>query len=175
MLSQLIFLFSLSKPVPKYVPEVVGRWGDALEVTVVARECGQENAYYFPADDTVVLCTELFNRPELTRAILNHELAHAYFDQHDIPMGGQEEYNADELSWFFCTGPEIIAVTQWHLDDASSDLSTDDPEEGHPASLSRALMYITLDMGYRHETRESFMFYRSAWVKWSVLLELADR
>lgn len=159
-------LYALA-PVPDYVPEVVSRWADLVDVEVVARDCGIENAWYFPADDIVVLCTELFDRPELTRAILNHELAHAFMDQHGIP---QSEAGADELGFFFMTDEEVYSIARWFLDHPGPG-----SDDGHPADLDRAGMFLCLQsVDEEGGSRECRVYYRSALEKWLALIAVTE-
>lgn len=175
MILPLFYTFALVKPVPAWVPEVVSRWGDLVDVTVLARDCGHENAFYYPGDDTVVLCTELFKDRDLAAGILNHELAHAFFDQHDLDFGGQEEFNADELGWMFSTSEESTAQAAWHLDKADAE----DPRwlHGHPRDIERAWMYLCLDDGFmdpENASNECFVYTRSVRAKWTAILNLAQ-
>ena len=91
-------------------------------VPIVAQSCGQVNAYYARDRREVIICYELltahfaalqksFGR-QLDRARLNqilmaelvfaltHEVGHAMFDLHKIPLTGKEEDAADEFAAF---------------------------------------------------------------------------
>lgn len=152
--------------VPDYVPEVLERWAPLdIEVTVRAQKCGHDNAFYDPEQDTVTLCTELFDRPELTRAILNHELAHAYFDQHEVPVQ-DAEFEADELGFMFSTEDENWAAAAWHVQLADHDHPRVMGQ--HPSHLDRAAMYLCLLDGFSDEPveRKCAVYARSVMAGW---------
>src|SRR5687768_13447940 len=97
MIAELLIFLSATKPVPAHLEDSLDRWEGLIpEVTLKALDCGYENAFYYPAAKTVVMCTELFDRPDLARGILQHELAHAFLDQNGLR---QSEFSADELGF----------------------------------------------------------------------------
>lgn len=167
MIGLFLTTFALSQPLPSYAAEVVDRWGSLVDVEVVARDCGFDNAFYYPASDTVVLCTDLFDRPDLTRAILNHELAHAFMDQRGIP---QSEFGADELGFFFMSEAEVYSIAGWFLDSDGPGSS-----DGHPADLSRAGMFLCLEAGKADDgPLECRVYLQSALEKWLALIAVTE-
>lgn len=156
--------------VPAYVQDVVDRWAPLdIDVKVVAEKCGQDNAWYAPEEHRVTLCTELFDRPELTRFVLNHELAHAFDRQHGIDWGHDEEFKADELAFMMSSPDEVQAGIKWFL---SGPFSAGDD---HPADVDRAAMLMCLDVGWRGEDRMCATYYRSAYATWAMLIVQTER
>lgn len=142
-----------------------------ISVEVVSYACGGVNAFYDRDENRVELCSELFVSPELTRAVLNHELAHAFFDQHGLndALDGVEEFNADELSWFFDRADETLAIERFFL--VLAQYEGDEPSDEHPLSLDRAAMFICLDAGaYDDEDAQCRAYLNSAQDKWGILV-----
>jgi hypothetical protein len=169
----LILALTLSKPVPDYVPQVLENWEGLVEVTILATDCGEDNAYYYPDEDTVVLCTELFDRPELTRFILNHELAHAFNDQSGMPWIDSEAA-ADELAFFMSDQDEVFAGAKWFLGLAKGRKYEDSSKtwDQHPHPLDRAGSLLFLAEA-RWEPKDASMqcriYLRSTlahWLRW---------
>lgn len=156
---------------PKYVHDVTARW-DQLDIQVKVRavKCGYDNAWY--DSGTVTLCTELFDRPTLTRFILNHELAHAYFDQHGVPMvlGKGEEFAADELAVMLSFDDEVVAGAQWFLNNPGGGSK----DQVHPSSLDRAAMLLCLLDGFEANpvSRQCKVYARSAFENWQRVVAL---
>lgn len=89
-------------------------------VTVTIAECGNAGAFYFPQNQTVVFCFELFGHmtygiqralqhvatPQEISAATNsglsfifvHEIAHALIDILELPVLGREEDAADQIA-----------------------------------------------------------------------------
>jgi hypothetical protein len=146
-------------PVPEWVDEVVSRWGDLIKVTVRVQFCGVDNAWYTLATDTVTLCSDMFDRPELVRFVLNHELAHALVDQHGLPWIDYE-FAADELAFMFSHDDEVYAAVAWFLEDPGPG------SEVHPPDIDRAAALLCLQAGYDGTDRMCAAYYRSAVGAW---------
>lgn len=88
-------------------------------ITLRARDCGEQNAFYDPNDHSVTMCYELMERfyqtfrttgdPQdtayekmfdATRFVFLHEIGHALIDVYKLPVTGGEEDAADRLSAF---------------------------------------------------------------------------
>lgn len=88
-------------------------------ITLRARDCGEQNAYYDPDDHSVTMCYELMERFYQTflvagdsesvaygkmfdavRFVFLHEIGHALIDAYSLPVTGGEEDAADRLSAF---------------------------------------------------------------------------
>jgi Putative metallopeptidase len=83
------------------------------EVTIKIEECGEDNAFYNPADSTISICYEFIDHmmsiqdekmPKSERLLyataftLLHEMGHAMVDRLDLPITGKEENAVDELA-----------------------------------------------------------------------------
>jgi hypothetical protein len=87
------------------------------DIPVVVTECGNENAFYDPANRRILLCYELFETyveqakqlesspAELAEfvagngaAVFLHEAGHALVDTLDLPITGREEDAVDDLA-----------------------------------------------------------------------------
>lgn len=159
-------------PNPRWVEAEVAKWEPLdIEVEVVSKPCGYINAYYFPTDRIVVMCSELYKTPDLARFVLNHELAHAFNHQHGLDWGDDGEFKADELAFLMSDGKAVLAATKWFLDSASAAVEGDT----HPAELDRAAMLICLDEGWRDEDRQCATYYRSALATWTLLVNQTER
>lgn len=95
-------------------------------ITLIATDCGKENAYYTPKGEAIVLCLELVVRlrdgigrdfartatpaeiPQIFSGalifVLMHEIGHALINQFDLPVLGREEDAADQIGIFFLLG-----------------------------------------------------------------------
>ena len=127
--------------VPPHLVEAEHQW-DATGTTVLllATECGQDNAYYFPEEEVVLLCSELFDRPALARWVLHHEMGHAYMDQHGVP---DSERGADELATLVADLNETYAAAMWFLSMNGPPI----PGDSHQPMLDRAGAAICLAEG----------------------------
>lgn len=83
-------------------------------VHVTFQECGQANAFYRPASDSIIMCYELvvryaevfrnsswdtaYGTSSALKWILSHELGHAVIDIFDLDITGQEEDAADQFA-----------------------------------------------------------------------------
>lgn len=170
--------FRLLQPVPEDLAEVTERWRALdTEVDLVVYECGYENAFYDPESDRVEMCAELLADPAAARGILNHEMAHAFFDQHNLSdvFAWDEEFAADELGFLMSTPEEALAVIRLQLKWASEDLAegvTGDSVYGHPPALKRAAMLLCLDEGSLGENAKCEAYFRSAVTNWSAIVAL---
>ena len=87
------------------------------DVYVVAEECEEENAFYYPSTKEVVICYEfvdgLFDRwdrhnddpdgaadfaYDVTTMVLYHEIGHAILDIYELPYTGLQENVADQFA-----------------------------------------------------------------------------
>lgn len=160
----MIALALAAAALPTYVPEVLDRWADTVKVTVTTTHCGFDNAWYTLGKGTITLCDDLFNRPALTRFVLNHELGHAFMDQHDIPFIDPEAA-ADELAFFMSTDDEVYAGAAWFLS-----MGGTTPGAEHPSDLDRAGSLLCLQSAQEDVgSRECRIYLRSAlshWLRW---------
>lgn len=152
-------------PNPAFVEEVVARWdGTGVEVTVVSAECGEENAFYFPEDKLVLLCTELFARPLAARFVLGHELGHAWMDQRGITGS---ERGADELALLTSPIEEAYAAAMWFMD---MSLTSDGGDGVHQTHLDRAGTFMCIADGLwdlEHATRQCRNYADSVVENWT--------
>ena len=152
--------------VPPYLVQAEHQWDETgTTVTLLAAECGVDNAYYFPADDTVVMCSELFDRPALARWVLHHEMGHAFMDQHGIP---NSERGADELAVLMASQAETYAAAGWFLDMYLED-PTHNPNDPHQSDLDRAGALLCLADGVFEEgaARECRLYAESVAENWA--------
>lgn len=89
------------------------------DIKLLAKDCGEQNAFYDPNERTVTICYELMQRFYETfklgkasdetasakmfdaiRFVFLHEIGHALIDVYKIPIAGNEEDAADRLSAF---------------------------------------------------------------------------
>jgi hypothetical protein len=93
------------------------------QVSLTIEECGQENAFYSPQRQTIIICYEMFGKmiegiqneyanrvPQQAieaaisgglSFILMHELGHALIHILDLPVLGREEDAADQIGTYF--------------------------------------------------------------------------
>ncbi len=105
-----------------------------VRVPIIVRSCGAPNAYYYPQDRSVTMCYELFSEhfqvlqrkfgnrlssEEVAKAVaseflfaLLHELGHAVFDLHQIPILGREEDAADQFAAYFILTVKSYSILQ---------------------------------------------------------------
>lgn len=113
---------------------------------VFAVPCGQENAFYEPDTDTVIICTEMAAETDATvRFVVAHEFAHAVVAELKIAHV-TEEASADELAAVILLGNKdrdaVIAAANWFMD-----LPPTRTDGVHPPALERARMLVCLDDG----------------------------
>ncbi len=160
-------------PEPDFKP-VLDQWRElGVRVKLKSKDCGYDNAWYIPARDTVVMCRDLFDRPDLARHILHHELAHALFDQRGV-NALDEEMQADELAFWMESEAETLAAVKWHMSKMDGDEVTLPGE--HPSDADRATMFLCLLDGLEQfPVSNTCQVYarssRAAWV--AILLPLA--
>ncbi len=110
------------------------------DLTIVLGTCGQENAFYSPDTQQIVICHELIGRlallfsqsdkseQEIGEAIVNttlfvffHEMGHALIDVLNLPTTGREEDVVDEFSTLLllAAGEDgekaVISAAEWFL------------------------------------------------------------
>lgn len=141
-MNPVLFALLLTNP-PAYLEAEKANWEPfGLTVDLVTAECGEENAIYFPADRTVLVCEELLDRPALAKFVLNHEMGHALMHQWGIRNG---ERAADQLAWLMSDADEVYAAASWFLALAKTE---PDPTDGHPPALRRAGQLLCLQSAY---------------------------
>ncbi len=88
-------------------------------IKLLAKDCGEQNAFYDPNERTVTICYELMQRFydtfklgkasddaasvkmfDAIRFVFLHEIGHALIDVYKLPVAGNEEDAADRLSAF---------------------------------------------------------------------------
>lgn len=91
-----------------------------VPILVNTRNCGTDDAYYIPSQNSVVFCNELvinilqdfvaYRKDQIFGAyeanstlmfIALHEAAHVYIDHYQLPISGREEDVADQIAMFF--------------------------------------------------------------------------
>lgn len=160
----LALALTLAQTNPSFVDEVLERWdGTGISVDVVSVRCGEENAYYFPEDKVVVLCTELFARPLTARFVLGHELGHAWMDQHGVPGS---ERGADELALITSPIDEAYAAAVWFMEMGQTASGNDGVHQSH---MDRAATFMCVADGLwdpEHATRTCRVYADSVYEHW---------
>ena len=123
------------------------RYGGTADVVV--RTCYQDNAWYDPQLNRVVLCADWFRRLEGTYLvgtladefpayILAHEYAHALIEAHAVPYTGSEEAAADEFANAVLpsAGHPWALYAAWKL--WTTRARPEDPTDPHLGDLRRA-------------------------------------
>lgn len=91
------------------------------DIFLRTKDCGEENAFYNPQDQSITMCYELmehffktFKRAgdsdekayksmfDATTFVFLHEMGHALIDNYQLPVTANEEDAADRLSSFIC-------------------------------------------------------------------------
>lgn len=108
-----------------------------LKYELHVADCGDENAFYYPTLDTVVICSELLDRPALATFILKHETGHALMDQWDVPQVDPEG-GADDVAHLLATPEELTAGALWFMAIHKENPELDREEHHHPRPLDRA-------------------------------------
>ncbi len=150
------------------VAEVQARWDWLhLDVTVVSVSCGYDNAYYLPSDQIIVMCDDLYDRPELASWVLAHELGHAFMFQRGVPQRRgtlDQERVADEMAFLMSTVEESVAAAKWFLESVDAD-------GVHPPDLDRAASLLCLISGREGEERMCRLYYDSMLAHWVRILD----
>lgn len=93
------------------------------DVALLGSECGEANAFWDPAEDSITICYEDADEalrtftddgvPDPTTAMLNaevatfyHEVGHMVISLYDLPTTGREEDVADQLAAYVLLQPE---------------------------------------------------------------------
>lgn len=119
------------------------KWDDTgVDVNVTRATCRDENAYYFPSLQLVVICKELDDKPEVQRFVFNHEMGHAWMFQHGVP---NSERGADEIAAMMSSYEDTLAAAHWFAGMAKGS-SGDDGE--HQAHADRAASLFCLAYGF---------------------------
>ncbi len=175
----LLFLFGLATSNdPDVVDEVLDRWsGAGLDVEVVSVHCGYDNAAYYPAAQLVVMCDDLYNRPDLARWILSHELGHAFMWQHEVPQQRgtpDQERVADELAFLTSEPDENYAAARWFLQLAKRH-PIHNPSDEHPDPLDRAGAVLCLQAGTEGQNRLCRLYLESVQAHWMRIIAWVNR
>lgn len=159
---------------PPLVAEVLARWEwFGLDVKVTSEHCDQDNAWYNFKTHVITMCDDLYDRPDLARWILAHELGHAFMWQRDVPQRRgtlDQERVADEMAFLMSTTDEGYAAASWFLGAAREELG-DDPDDEHPTSLDRAASLLCLLDGREGHSRTCQAFYSSVLAHWVRILD----
>lgn len=152
---------------------VVAEWAP-VTAEVVEADCGQVNAFYFPEDRRVVLCTEMVDQlpAPAVRGVLEHEMAHAAMDQLGLPETDPEA-DADELG-------TLVALDHHRLDEVADTaawlMTLPAAPEGdpHPQPMDRAGMLLCLMDGSEAEPANPgcALYFRRATSGWNRALEV---
>jgi hypothetical protein len=133
------------------------------DLTLVARQCGEVNAFYQPSRQSIEVCYELvklytavqindlkddsgkFDREAVkaaglstTRFVLHHELGHALVDLLNLPVTGKEEDAVDQLATVVLLSSDDDADTASVLDGAYTHLLMADRKAAAHAKLTDA-------------------------------------
>lgn len=125
------------------------------DIYLRTKDCGEENAFYNPQDQSVTMCYELmehffntFKRAgdtdddaydsmfDATTFVFLHEIGHALIDNYKLPVTAGEEDAADRCSSFICLeelGDEGVRAIL-----AASDVFRLDAKNGAPSSSDMA-------------------------------------
>lgn len=140
-----------------------------VNVSLSVGECGMVNAFYYPAYDMIVLCTETAALPWWKFA-LAHEYAHAVIDQKELPVVGSEEVWADELgALLLLVTDQADPVLEAALYFKAQTDGKDNPMSSHPSDERRAWTLMCLADGSEDDGMYSCQleFARAArsWIK----------
>jgi hypothetical protein len=145
------------------------------DIPVVAKECGQFNAYWDPQSQSLTLCYEMFAIAEryakmqsegtteyfnlyfdgVTRMITFHESAHMAINLYSLPATGREEDSADQLGALLeltTPGPigvgSVAAAADFWFDISDNPASLDARTFADEHSLSQVRAYNLLCWDY---------------------------
>lgn len=166
-----LFALALAQPNPDFIEEARANWEGLTDPEVISVECGEDNAFYSPSRHLVIMCSELYDRPDLAVFIFHHEMAHAMTLTHGFPRVSHQDREriADELAFFMSTVDQVMAGARFFLDIATEAQSEFDP---HPAALDRAASLICLAEGREGRDRMCRAYYDSLLAHWQRLILL---
>lgn len=167
-------LFFLMAAAPPAVEDPYGlaplRQAIPAEVMTVWMDCGEANAAYLPAVDTILMCNELRNYSRgVVATIYAHELAHAFIHQFDVPFTGSEEWAADELAAVTLIKlgrpDDIMEAGKWLLENPN-----ENPLDVHMGGLRRAgYLYCMVEQSKGNKEDWCYVDYNriaKVWKKW---------
>jgi hypothetical protein len=149
-------------------------------IVVTYGECGEENAFYMPQQQTMVICYELVDHfyeifkpdakddDELDSAVAGaidfvtyHELGHALAHILDLPITGKEEDAADQLStYLLADGSDegeaaVLDGAHWmQLEDAQNDTDIEQLPFWDEHSLEKQRFYNLACWLYGHDAEK---------------------
>ena len=149
-------------------PELA-KWEGAVDVTVTTATCRDENAFYFPGLELVVVCKELDAKPAVQRFVFNHEMGHAWMFQHNVP---NSERGADELGALMSSYEDTIAAAHWF-----AGMGGGGDDGVHQAHTDRAASLFCLAYGLHKPdmtTPVCRMYADSVAEQWTRVIMMAD-
>lgn len=149
------------------------KWeGSGVEVTVTSAACRDENAYYFPWLELVVVCRELDAKPGVQRFVFNHEMGHAWMYQHGVP---NTERGADEIAVLMSDYEDTIAAAHWFADMAKSSSGSDGSHQSH-AERAASLFCLAYGLHKPDETTAVCRMYAGSVVdQWQRIERMARK
>lgn len=143
------------------------------DITIIHGACGVENAFYVPAQKTIIMCYEMvqfiynafansgieLTDQQLAQAtfdtwifIFFHELGHALVDAYDLPITGREEDAVDDFSTVLLIegglhGAVFDAAIFWYLIDQNMVASPTALADEHSLNLQRLYNLLCLIAG----------------------------
>lgn len=142
-----------------------------INVGVALADCGEQNAFYLPAEKYIVMCRELGTEAEGTiRFIVAHELGHAVVHQYGLPVIGSEEAMADEFALLALIDSghagDLVSVAAWFANRPRAEV----PHDDHHSPQRRAAVALCFAVGVLLEDSECGRRVASAKRAWSRVL-----
>jgi hypothetical protein len=139
-----------------------------VRVHVVWAPCGQENSFYFPEEQAILLCTEFEADPGMALFVAAHEMGHALTEQ--ITSTASEQ-DADELAALamvkFGYRTELMEAALWFRSRANQEHEGGDT---HPGFGFRAWELSCIEAGSEGQSPECTALYRGLRVRWNARL-----
>lgn len=159
---------------PQTLLDVRAEWAAAVDVEMTMSNCGgDDNAFYFPSLQVVVVCKPLFEQhPLAAEWVLHHELGHAWMYQHNVP---NSERAADELALLMSTKDQALAAAEWFEAMAKGSLTSGD-DGSHQTHQDRAdaIRCVTYGLHAPEQTTSFCRMYASSIAEqWGRILYLA--
>lgn len=150
-----------------------------LSVDLVWLPCGQQNAFYYPGSNTIVMCLEMTESPG-AESVAAHEAGHAMVYQLGLPIDDDPYANeraADEIG-------TIALIEVGELDEAmggakqhllwAQEMADDGDDGAHASFLSRAREIACLVDGAEDGTPECIALYHMVRTRWLVTIADAE-
>lgn len=159
-----------------------------VEIGMRFAECGQNNAFYIPADREIQICIEMFEgEREVFAAYYNteaevedavagsfmftvfHEVGHALVDVLEIPFTGREEDTVDSLAaWWLIDGDDgeqsaIAGALSFYTDPDQAAAVEESQLAGHH-SLSQQRYYTLTCLVYGSDTEKYASLLEEEWL-----------